>query len=67
MLNLERNSWVFIDKDKNVSRTKASYLFGSLVNHSCVPNTGVTSLGAKQVQFVTKPIKKNEQIFINYR
>lgn len=42
-------------------------LFSSLLNHSCVPNTSAVSFGAKKVQFVIKPIKKNEQIFISYR
>jgi SET domain len=66
MLISQRNNWSVLGSDRTVSGTNATYLFGSLTNHSCVPNTGVVSLGARQVQFVLKPIKKNEQIFVTY-
>lgn len=67
MLILDRNCRGYRDIDKIVSRAKACFMFGSLMSHYCVPNTALTSSGAKQVHFVIKPIKKNEQIFVSYR
>jgi len=35
-------------------------------NHSCSPNAGLVSINSTSYHFVTKPIKKDEQIFENY-
>jgi SET domain len=48
------------------SKVRGLHMFGSYLNHSCIPNTGYTYYGNKLVVFVVKPIAKGEQIFTNY-
>jgi hypothetical protein len=42
------------------------FLFGCLMNHSCVHNIGVFHLDKKSAFVVLQPIKANEQLFLNY-
>lgn len=58
------NSYYFVYKQIEGS---GILLFGSLLNHSCDPNTVLISFENKIACIVTKPIKKGEQIFRNYR
>jgi hypothetical protein len=68
LLIIDRNAWTLKGyENKKGSETECVYMFGSMINHSCCPNTSVISYGAKKLYFVVKPIKKNEQIFISYR
>jgi hypothetical protein len=76
MLINHLNGWGLSDKDEIIgtknqgdpsSSTLTVGMFGPLLSHSCVPNTLLTSFGTKQVYFVVKPIRKNEQVFISYR
>ena len=43
-----------------------SYLFCSLVNHSCAPNVAKIFIDDKVVMIVQRPIKAGSQIFDNY-
>lgn len=43
------------------------YVFGSLINHSCVPNVNRSYICDKMIIIVDRPIKKGEQIFDCYK
>ena len=45
----------------------AIQLFGSLLSHSCDPNVVTISIDNKFATIVTKPIKKGQQVFVNYK
>jgi SET domain len=49
------------------SFVRGFFMFGSLLNHACIPNASFAYYKTKQVIFVVRPIKKGEQVFIKYR
>lgn len=63
MLIFYRNGWTTTFDQK----FHLIFMFGSLLNHACVPNTDTMYYGTKQIIYVTEPIKKNEQIYTKYR
>lgn len=63
MLIRGRNAWGLAQPDERVS---GLFMFSSLLNHACDSNVRLAGYGSKQVVFVSKPIKKNEQIFVKY-
>lgn len=67
LLIFDRNGWNFLNRNGTAPGNSALYFIASMMNHSCSPNTNSTLFGAKQVHFVIKPIKKNEQLFGKYR
>ncbi|KAL7024663.1 hypothetical protein ACKWTF_013150 [Chironomus riparius] len=48
------------------SFANGSYLFCSLVNHSCAPNVAKVFIDDKIIMIVQRPIKAGSQIFDNY-
>jgi len=41
-------------------------LLFNYINHSCVPNVTFVAMGIKSAFVISKPIKKDQQIFISY-
>lgn len=74
-VNSEGLDWQTVEKNDNGQLAKSLdvmkvgsgiRLFGSLINHSCIPNVARTIVDNKFVFFVKRPIQKGQQLFTTY-
>lgn len=67
ILSYMRNGVKLPGRGTNTAVGGMTLPFVALLNHSCDPNIYASFVNSKCHLIVTKPVKSNEQIFVNYR